>query len=538
MKQCPRWLNEAVFYQIYPQSFFDSNDDGIGDIQGIIEKLGHLQYMGFNAVWLNPCFLSPFLDAGYDITDYCKVAPRYGTNADIKRLFSKAKKQGIRICLDLVAGHTSIEHPWFKESAKVVKNKYTHRYIWTSSHEDRDANGLSIVNGFAQRDANYVTNFFWSQPALNYGFAKPDPLKPWQLPPDHADCLAMRKELLNIMLFWLDMGAGGFRVDMAGSLIKNDPAKIKIRKLWRELIQTVKKKYPDTAFISEWGHHADSISAGFDVDFMLPWHNWPAYDSLFRMEHYRSITTKPVKRDGHSFFDRKGEGDITKFLDLYLNDYHKTKNKGYISIPSGNHDIPRISLGRNSQDLEVIYAFLMTMPGVPFIYYGDEIGMRYLNLPSKEGGYHRTGSRTPMQWNKTRNMGFSRSAGKKLYLPVDHHRNAPNVESQKKQSYSLMNKLRRFIELRKTNPTLGNQGKLVILYAERNKYPFVYLRKRGKTQFIIVINPANRTETAEFQYEGMKKPPHLIYGRDTQVEFRERTAVISSGAVSYGIYAL
>ncbi len=114
----PEWLEEAVFYQIYPQSFYDANNDGIGDIRGIIEKLDYIESLGVNAVWLNPCFVSPFLDAGYDVADFYKVAPRYGTNSDLKRLFKKAHRRGIRVCLDLVAGHTSIEHPWFKASCR------------------------------------------------------------------------------------------------------------------------------------------------------------------------------------------------------------------------------------------------------------------------------------------------------------------------------------------------------------------------------------------------------------------------------------
>ena len=125
----PEWLEEAIFYQIYPQSFYDANGDGIGDIQGIIEKLNYIESLGVNAIWLNPCFVSPFQDAGYDVADFYKVAPRYGTNRDLKRLFQKAHGRGMRVCLDLVAGHTSIEHPWFKASCRHEPNKYTDRYL-------------------------------------------------------------------------------------------------------------------------------------------------------------------------------------------------------------------------------------------------------------------------------------------------------------------------------------------------------------------------------------------------------------------------
>ena len=129
----PEWLDNAVFYEIYPQSFRDTNADGIGDINGIIEKLDYIQDLGCNAIWINPCFQSPFGDAGYDVEDYYTVAPRYGTNGDLKRLFDEVHKRGMHILLDLVPGHTSVEHPWFKESLKAQKNPYTDRYIWTDN---------------------------------------------------------------------------------------------------------------------------------------------------------------------------------------------------------------------------------------------------------------------------------------------------------------------------------------------------------------------------------------------------------------------
>ena len=218
----PDWLSTAVFYQIYPQSFYDSNRDGIGDIPGIIKKLDYIYSLGCNAIWINPCFESPFRDAGYYIADYYKVAKRYGTNSDLKHLFKEAKKRSIKICLDLVSGHTSIDHPWFRESCKAETNKYSNRYIWTKSVWESAGDDYRIINGFSERDGNFITNFFWFQPALNYGFARPDPAKPWQLSTSHPDVRTLRREIMNIMRYWLDMGADGFRVDMASSLVKGD----------------------------------------------------------------------------------------------------------------------------------------------------------------------------------------------------------------------------------------------------------------------------------------------------------------------------
>ena len=173
------WLKDAVFYEIYPQSFYDTNGDGIGDINGITEKLDYIKSLGCNALWINPCFDSPFKDAGYDVRDYRKVAPRYGTNEDLCRLFEQAHEKGIRVLLDLVPGHTSEEHEWFRESQKAEKNAYTDRYIWTDFCFE-GAEGLPYIGGESERSATYILNFFKCQPALNYGFL--NVRKPWQKP--------------------------------------------------------------------------------------------------------------------------------------------------------------------------------------------------------------------------------------------------------------------------------------------------------------------------------------------------------------------
>ena len=221
-----KWLDNAIFYEIYPQSFKDTNGDGIGDFQGIIEKLDYIRELGCNALWINPCFLSPFGDAGYDVADYCRVAPRYGTNEDLKQLFEEAHKKGIHVLLDLVPGHTSIEHPWFIESMKADKNPYTDRYIWTDKvWESPEVSFGGSLRGISERDGAVAVNFFSNQPALNYGFYQPDPEKPWQQSIDDEGPQATIAAMEDVMRFWLGMGCDGFRVDMAESLVKNDPEK-------------------------------------------------------------------------------------------------------------------------------------------------------------------------------------------------------------------------------------------------------------------------------------------------------------------------
>ena len=210
----PAWVDNAVFYQIYPQTFYDSNGDGIGDLQGIIEKLDYVKSLGVNAIWLNPFYESPFRDAGYDVTDFYKVAPRYGTNDDAKRLFDEVHKRGMHIIIDYVPSYTSIDHPWFKASCDPKPNKYTNWYVWTNHtwFPGMDKYKASFIQGYCERDGMFMNNFFWHQPALNYGYAHPDPEQPWQLPVDHPDVMALKEEMKNVMRFWLDMGCDGFRV--------------------------------------------------------------------------------------------------------------------------------------------------------------------------------------------------------------------------------------------------------------------------------------------------------------------------------------
>lgn len=509
-KSVPAWLATAIFYEIYPQSFNDSNGDGIGDLEGIRLKLDYIQSLGCNVIWLNPCFASPFGDAGYDVSDYCKIAPRYGTNADMKRLIRDCHRRGMRICLDFVPGHTSVEHPWFKASCSPKPNPYSDRYIWTPSVWN-GATGFNSINAFSDRDGQFVTNFFWFQPALNYGFAKPDPKKPWQLPTNHPSVLATKRDMRNVMEFWLSMGVDGFRVDMASGLIKGDGYKAAMRQYWQEIRTWLLKRFPDTALIAEWSYPTDSIAAGFHMDFMIHV-GTPAYNSLFRAEPRR--TCFPWHEPTPSFFDPAGKGDLSIFLKHYLNFYKKTRQKGYISLPTGNHDITRLSIERTDADLKVALAFLFTMPGVPTLYYGDEIGLKYLHgLVSKEGGFGRTGARTPMQWNGGQNAGFSTAAAKKLYLPVDPAANRPTVAAQEKDPNSILNHVRTLLALRKAHPALGNDSALEVLHGKKGSTAFVYLRRAGKQSLLVAINPAAKAATATFRSKHVKGAGAMLFGK-------------------------
>lgn len=475
------WLKTAVFYEIYPQSFKDSNGDGIGDINGIIEKLDYIRELGCNAIWMNPCYDSPFKDAGYDVRDHKRVADRYGTVEDLRRLFEQVHARDMHILMDLVPGHTSEEHPWFIESGKKERNEYSDRYIWTDCWFQR-AEGFPYIAGECERNGAYVLNYFKCQPALNYGFLHPG--ESWQKPIDHPACLATREAMINIMCYWLGEGCDGFRVDMADSLVKNDDeVKSGTCQVWSDMIRRVREKYPDAALVSEWNRPASAIGmAGFQMDFFLDWFG-NGYNLLMR-------DYDDSGRDD-SFFKKNSRRDIGDFLREYLPKYEAIKDKGLYCLITGNHDMVRAAYNLDERELKLAYAFLLTMPGAPFIYYGDEIGMRYQDLPGREGGYTRTGSRTPMQWDDTRNHGFSEADPSLLYLPMDDGESAPTVAEQQKRKDSLYNTVRELLGIRRKMNAFAQHDNLEIMIAENGRRSFAY--RRG--ELLMVCNPSDRVET-------------------------------------------
>ena len=473
------WLTDAVFYEVYPQSFQDSNADGIGDFNGIIARLDYIRDLGCNAIWINPCFDSSFYDAGYDVRDYYRTAPRYGSNEDLRRLFDEAHSRGIRVLLDLVPGHTAIDHPWFKESTKGTRNACTDRYIW-SNPGTQDANSpyesiRGFLCGISERPERAAINCFATQPCLNYGFGTVT--EDWQFAADSPEAEATRLLMQDIMAFWLGLGCDGFRVDMAASLVKEDPGHVWTSQLWRKVREFLDERFPEAVLVSEWGNPSEALNAGFDMDFLL--HFGPShYMDLFR--------ERP-------FFAGDPQADIAAFARAYDQAYADTYGKGYICIPSGNHDMIRMRDTLSEEQMKLAFLFLLTMPGCPFIYYGDEIGMRYVHgLVSKEGGYERTGSRTPMQWDGSTNAGFSAAPTEDLYLPLDPDASRPCVAAQRDDPESLYATVRALAALRHTLPALAADADFAFLHAESHTYPLVYSRHRGDQTLIVVINPSEQ----------------------------------------------
>jgi glycosidase len=530
-RNLPSWLETAVFYQVYPQSFADSNNDGIGDIPGLTSKLDYIESLGCDAIWMCPCFESPFQDAGYDISDFYKVAPRYGTNADLRRLFREAHKRGMRVLLDLVAGHTSIEHKWFKESARPVHNKYTDWFIWTDGWLKSGHPHVRTIGGYAERDGQFMINFFHCQPALNYGFIDPDPALPWQQPIHSAGPKAVRAELKNIMRFWLKAGADGFRVDCAPACIKaNTREKMFASQgdLWTDIHRMCAREFPDAALVAEWFNPPQAIEAGFHVDF-------PHDNGIdFGLDH----VIGRAKGATLPYFTKKGGGDLHRFFDIYVHQAPAIEGRGYPAFYTGNHDNRRMSVGKDRRMQEMVFAMVLTTPGVPFIYYGDEIGMRYLDVPTKEGGYTRTGCRTPMQWDSHRNAGFSGAPASKLYLPIDPNADRPTVAAQEKDPNSLLNTVRRLVALRRSSKALCADGEFAPLCMEPRKYPFVYLRRFGDERFVVALNPRAKDVRVTLKGAKLKLPiePERLMGWGAEIVQRGKSSVVSMKGSSYGIF--
>ncbi|MCB0574900.1 MAG: hypothetical protein KDC61_10085 [Saprospiraceae bacterium] len=324
----PDWLKSAVFYQIYPSSFQDSDGDGIGDLKGIQSRFDYVRELGVNTIWLNPVFRSAFKDGGYDVIDFYQVDPRFGTNSGLVQFVKEAHNSGIRVVLDLVAGHTSNECAWFQQSMEADPNlRYSDYYIW-SDHKPDGLSGREAskwVEANAPRGKYYIKNFFDIQPALNYGYADPDPDHPWEQPVDAPGPMAVRQELKNSIAFWMNKGVDGFRVDLARSLVKNDPDQKAVIALWQELNAWFDQAFPQGVLIAEWFDPKQSIEAHFDVDFL-------------RNTLFQTPWGAPQIAEDMRYFHTAGKGSIAEWIAYFTEQYSSTLGKGYLSLPTGNHD--------------------------------------------------------------------------------------------------------------------------------------------------------------------------------------------------------
>jgi len=482
-------LDRIVLYQAYPQSFADADGDGIGDLDGVAARLDYLAWLGVDAVWLNPCFVSPMRDAGYDVADFDHIDPRYGGDAALERLVAAADARGIAIVLDLVAGHTSDRHPWFLASADDPADD---RYVWSPTEQ------AGFVAGPGARGGFYKPNFFEFQPALNFGYARTDPAEPWRQPVDADGPRQNRDALVEIISRWYDRGVQGFRVDMAASLVKDDPGHVETGRLWAEVRSRLDARHPGNILISEWGDPAKAVPAGFDVDFFLQFGGDDDGAPLKSLWNNGAGTVHEAWDEPRAWADAAGAGDASYFIDAWRRATEAIGDAGSTGIPglpTANHDFTRLVAGdRDAVQARSALLLALTWPALPSIYYGDEIGMRYVpGLTSLEGSslgptYERAGSRTPMQWGEL--PGSVPAAHESRYLPQDPDPLRPTVADQLDDPDSLLRFVRAAIALRRGDERLSARAPVEV---RSTGYPFVFTRG----PLLVALNPSATPRTVD-----------------------------------------
>ena len=472
------WYFDAVFYQVYPQSFLDTNGDGIGDLPGIIKKLDYLKHLGVDALWLSPIFESPFSDAGYDVADYYRISPRYGTMADLKKLIKEAHQRGMRILLDAVYNHTSYRHHWFAESRKMEKNPFSKWYMWS----EKKLGGWWIHNDDGRHDL-YLSEFHQNQISLNFGhksMAKKDGNSP-----SDPDIKRLHREMQKITAYWLDLGVDGFRCDVPGNIgVKPCGKDFRLlEKFWGSIRRVCDSRGVRPLIAEEWMYPIEAVNRwGFNMVFSL------------HVGHMKKLISagKPGAgrfRGDPRIFDRemaKQTGSLKK-------------KDGAVVVFTANHDSERISESAGENDRLTAIGFLMVLiqNAVPKIYQGDEIGMRSDHTaPWREWSMGRAQVRTPVQWSAGKNAGFSTASPEKLYLPVTANFRKRNVEAQMGKPGSLFEDVRRMISCWKSHPALHADGKKITINAKKNDPIYAYARQGGGETLLVVMNLSGGSASA------------------------------------------
>jgi maltose alpha-D-glucosyltransferase/alpha-amylase len=468
----PLWYKDAVFYEVYVRGFYDSNDDGIGDFKGLTQKLDYLEKLGIDCIWLLPMYQSPLRDGGYDISDYYSILPEYGTLDDFQEFLSAAHARGIRVIADLVVNHTSDQHPWFQESRNSPYSPKRDWYVWSGT--DKKYEDARIIFTDTERSnwtwddvagAFYWHRFFSHQPDLNY------------------DNPEVQEAILDVVSFWLGMGIDGFRVDAVPYLFEREGTNCEnlpeTHAFLRRLRAHVDEQYPGRLLLSEANQWPDDVVQYFGKgdEFHMGYH-FPIMPRLFMA--LRQEDRKPVVEIVESTPDipetcqwgmfLRNHDELTLEMvtdeerDYLYNEYAKDRRMR-LNIGIRRRLAPLMDNGRRR--IELMHGLLFGLPGSPFLYYGDELGMGdniYLG--------DRDGVRTPMQWSADRNAGFSRADFAKLYFPIImdpvYGYQSVNVEAQQRYESSLLNWVQRMINLRKQHHVFG-RGSMSIIRPENRK---------------------------------------------------------------------
>lgn len=503
MNAAKEWWNNAVIYQIYPRSFKDSNGDGVGDLRGIQSKLDYLVELGIDAVWISPIYPSPMADFGYDVSDYIGIHPVFGTMEDFDDMLAAAHHRGLRVILDYVPNHTSIEHPWFKESRSNRKNPKRDWYIWKDpAPRGGPPNNWEAITGSSAWNFDALTGqYYLSQ------FIKDEPDLNWRNPQVAA---AMQK----VLRFWLDKGVDGFRMDMLPHLVEHpdfpDNPPIPLDHPFAEFGLTQDQFFttdqPEThRIIKEFRKIFESYGGDRVIIGETP---------LFDMKQLAGYYGENLD-EVHIPFNFKllltpwNAGKMKEVLDEY---YAVIPNGAIPSIVFGNHDFSRLATRFGKNNVRSAAFLLLTLWGVPTIYYGDEIGMEDGMIPAshRQDPWNRSGTgrdpeRTPMQWESSPNGGFC-TAEAEPWLPVNSNFNHLNVAIQNEDQTSLLNLFRKLLMLRHKISSLNRGG---IEFLEAPDDMLIFLRSYADEKVLVIVNFNENSRVLNFSSLG-KQGEELI----------------------------
>ena len=491
------WWKNAVVYQIYPKSFQDSNGDGIGDIQGIISRLDYLEELGIDAVWISPMYCSPQDDNGYDISDYQDIDPMFGSLDDMEELIAKAREKNIRIIMDLVLNHTSDEHRWFQEAKKSKDNPYHDYYVWRDGEEGVYPNDMKATFGgpawewVPELGQYYFHQFSVKQPDLN-----------WENP-------EVRREIYDMILWWMDKGAGGFRLDVIDQIAKEPDQKItnngpRLHEFLQEMSRETFQKGDLITVGEAWGADPEIAKLYSNPD-------GSEFSMVFQFEHMVMD-----QQEGKEKWDLASL-PFVKLKKCLAKWQTELCGKGWNSLFLDNHDLPRI-VSRWGDDgkyrkesAKMLAAILHGMQGTPYVYQGEELGMTNVKFPDissyedietlnmyrerLEAGYDkedimrsiyaksRDNARTPMQWSGDENAGFTTGTP---WIALNPNYKEINADSERRDPDSVYNFYRKLIRLRKEYPVFID-GKFELLLPEDEQI-FAYTRTDGEHQILVAAN--------------------------------------------------
>ena len=519
-----KWWQDKVVYQIYPRSFQDSNGDGIGDLPGIISRLDYLSDLGIDAIWLSPVYRSPQDDNGYDISDYQDIDPMFGSLEDMERLIAEADKRGIKIIMDLVLNHSSDEHRWFREAKKSKDNPYHDYYVWRDGEEGILPNEMRASFGgpawewVPELEQYYFHQFSVKQPDLN-----------WENP-------KVRQEIYDMILWWMDKGVGGFRLDVIDQIAKEPDRGItangpKLHKWIQELSRETFQKADLITVGETWGATPEIAKLYSNPD-------GSEFSMVFQFEHVM-LDQEPGKE--------KWDLSPLPFVELKKN-FAKWQKElygcGWNSLFWNNHDLPRI-VSRWGNDKEyrkesakMLATVLHGMQGTPYIYQGEELGMTNVRFPDithyrdietlhmyeerLEDGYKkeeilrsvyakgRDNARTPMQWDDSKNGGFT---GGTPWIEVNPNYLEINAKKEISDADSIYNYYKKLIKLRKENMVF-TQGEFQLLL-EEDPQIFAYTRTTGEEMMCVIANFTDKPAPCRLP-ETWQKKELLIHNYNTE----------------------